>query len=219
MATTLTDIQSALSSCFPGQGLNLQVNQTGSQLSVMINRPANQTGINYDDLAETVLAKLRSLDLPNVTTIKMYGRPANSKQVEWQTSQAITTPSTKPVTNGFTNSLSNGSNGSNGKSLVSQKPKSKFQEYLQQFSHYSNVISAASLLGILLLLGFSTLAGQKTPQAVEYEYKVQSVPDLSFTSSMNAIGADGWELVFARRAQDSTTEDFSYECIFKRVKK
>jgi len=36
---------------------------------------------------------------------------------------------------------------------------------------------------------------------------------------MNQMGTEGWELVFARRAQDSTTDEFSYEVIFKRAKK
>jgi hypothetical protein len=35
---------------------------------------------------------------------------------------------------------------------------------------------------------------------------------------MNELGEEGWELVFARRAQDSITDEFSYECIFKRAK-
>lgn len=218
MPTTVQDIQSVLDACVLDKSCKLQVNHTGNQLSVMINRPANQEGVHYEEMAEAMLAKLRSLNLPNLSAVKFYGRPANSKQVEWQSSQTLTPPSAKPVTSSFTNGLSNGSNGRNGSSLLSQKPKSQFEEYLQQFSHYSNVITAASLLGILLLLGFNTIAGQKT-QAVEYEYKVQSVPDLTFTESMNRIGADGWEMVFARRAKDSGTDDFSYECIFKRVKK
>lgn len=101
---------------------------------------------------------------------------------------------------------------------ISQKPQSKFQGYLEQFSQYANVISAASLLGLLLLLGFNTLAGQKT-QAVFYEYKIHSVPDLTFAETMNVQGSEGWELVFARRARESSSDDFTYECIFKRVKK
>lgn len=89
----------------------------------------------------------------------------------------------------------------------SQKLKSKFQDYLEQLSHYSNVISAASLLGLLLLLGFNTSAGQK-PQPSIWEYKIVSVPDLTFMETMDQIGSDRWELVSARRAKDSTTDDF-----------
>lgn len=49
-----------------------------------------------------------------------------------------------------------------------------------------------------------------------WEYRIESVPDLSFDETMNEFGDEGWELVFARRAQNSITKDFSYECIFKR---
>jgi hypothetical protein len=180
----------------------------------MINRPVDQDSVDYEAIAEQMLGKLRSLNLPNVSTVKVYGRPANTKQVEWQLSRALSTSEAKPAvsTTKPSNSLSNGNGGS------PQKPKSKFQTYLEQFSHYSNVISAASLVGLLLLFTLNTFAGQKT-KAVEYEYKVSSVPDSTFTTSMDQEGAQGWELVFARRARDSTTDTFAYECIFKRVKR
>lgn len=214
MATSIQEVQSILSSCLANKNLALQVNQTGNQLSVMINRSANQSAIDYESVAETLLAKLRSLSLPNVTAIKFYGRLASTKQVEWQTSHPMTIETAKVKTKPSVSSFSNG----NASIAISQKPKSKFQGYLEQFSQYANVISAVSLLGLLLLLGFNTLAGQKT-QAVVYEYKIDSVPDLTFTETMNVQGSEGWELVFARRAKESSSDDFTYECIFKRVKK
>ena len=207
MTTTFQDLQSVLSACLSDENLRLQVKHTGSQLSIVINR-LNDTTVNYEDIAETLVAKLRSLNLPNVTAVKLYGRPANSKQLEWQASRPLVTEVAKPVVT-KASVMDNGS---------SQQFKSKFQGYLEQFSHYSNVISAASLLGLLLLLGFNTLVGQKT-QATVYEYKIESVSDTAFTETMDSKGGDGWDLVFARRAQDSVTEKFSYECIFKRVKK
>jgi len=208
MTATVQEIQTALSSCLPSKDLRLQVNHTGNQLSVVINRSLDQKAVNYDDLANVLIIKLRSLNLPNITAAKFYGRPANTKQIEWQTSLSIKDEIAKPTV----------SNSSAVNITSSQKQKAKFQNYLEQFSHYSNVISAASLLGLLLLLGFNTLAGQKT-QAVVWEYKIESVPDLAFTETMDQLGTGGWELTAARRAQDSTTDDFSYECIFKRVKK
>ena len=210
MATSVQEVQSILSSCLANKNLALQVNQTGNQLSVMINRSVNQSAIDYESVAETLMAKLRSLNLPNVNTVKLYGRAANTKQVEWQTSHPLITETAKPSVSSFSNG--------NASIAISQKPKSKFQGYLEQFSQYANVISAASLLGLLLLLGFNTFAGQKT-QAVVYEYKIASVPDLTFTETMNVQGSEGWELVFARRAKESSSDDFTYECIFKRVKK
>jgi hypothetical protein len=209
MTTAFQDLQSTLAACLPDQSLRLQVNHVGNQVSVMINRPADNVSVDYDLVAEVLISKLRSLNLPNVSSVKLYGRPANSKQIEWQVSHALVTEPVKPL---------GGNNGSGMTAISSQKVKSKFQNYLEQFSHYSNVISAASLLGLLALLGFNTLAGQKT-QSVVYEYKIESVNDLIFTETMNTRGVEGWDLVFARRARDSDTERFEYECIFKRVKK
>jgi hypothetical protein len=214
MATTAQDLHSALNACLSDKSLSLQVNQSGSQLSIMVNRPIDQDGVNYEEIAERLLAKLRSLNPPNISTVKVYGRPVNTKQVEWQTSRALAPSEVKPVVNPVKPS----SHLSNGNGSASQNPKSKFQTYLEQFSHYSNVISAASLVGLLLLFTLNTFAGQKT-KAVEYEYKIASVPDLTFTPTMDQQGADGWELVFARRAKDSDTDSFAYECIFKRVKR
>jgi hypothetical protein len=56
---------------------------------------------------------------------------------------------------------------------------------------------------------------------IQWEYRVETVPDLSFTQRVNAMGKDSWELVFARRASDGSTYSpvFSYEMIFKRPKK
>jgi hypothetical protein len=55
----------------------------------------------------------------------------------------------------------------------------------------------------------------------EWEYSVVSVPDNSFTEKMNEIGAQGWEVVFARRASDGREllPTFSYEIILKRPKR
>lgn len=52
--------------------------------------------------------------------------------------------------------------------------------------------------------------------SLRWEYTIESVPDLTFSQTMDALGKQGWELVFARRAQDSLSDKFSYECIFKR---
>jgi hypothetical protein len=49
------------------------------------------------------------------------------------------------------------------------------------------------------------------------QYRIEDVSDSGFTKTMNELGADGWELVFARRASDDITHSvFSYEVIFKR---
>ena len=49
----------------------------------------------------------------------------------------------------------------------------------------------------------------------QYDYHVDSIPDLDWSTKAQELGQDGWELVFARRASDSDG-NFLYECIFKR---
>jgi hypothetical protein len=80
----------------------------------------------------------------------------------------------------------------------------------------------ALLAGILLVQVSTVIVGLwSTPDVsiapVTWEYKIESVPDLLFTETMDSYGTGGWELVIARRAQNPITDDFSYECIFKRV--
>ncbi len=130
------------------------------------------------------------MNLLDINPVKLYGRSANFKQVEWQVSHALVTEPVKPL---------GGNNGSGMTAISSQKVKSKFQGYLEQFSHYANVISAASLLGVLLLLGFNTLVGQKAQdksiaKSIDWEYQVKSVDNIAFTEEMNRQGDLGWEL-------------------------
>jgi len=62
---------------------------------------------------------------------------------------------------------------------------------------------------------------EKISGPIEWEYRIESVPDRSFDQRMNAIGKDGWKLVSARRASDGADYSpvFSYEMILKRPKK
>ncbi len=70
---------------------------------------------------------------------------------------------------------------------------------------------------VLVLVFLSAGCGEKCCEKTmpKWEYKVESVPDTSFATTMNKLGAEGWEVVFARRARNSLDE-FSYEMIFKR---
>ena len=59
-----------------------------------------------------------------------------------------------------------------------------------------------SLVIITALLAFSLAVPARVEESAEqqWEYLIQSVPDLQFTDMMTLYGRDGWELVFARRA-------------------
>jgi hypothetical protein len=73
----------------------------------------------------------------------------------------------------------------------------------------TQIITAIMLAALLLIAVNSTFGNGFT-------YYIESVPDTGFSKEMNRLGADGWELVFARRAKDSDSDSFAYEMIFKR---
>ncbi|HKB41212.1 MAG TPA: hypothetical protein VKD72_32595 [Gemmataceae bacterium] len=77
------------------------------------------------------------------------------------------------------------------------------------------LILLVCLVGAHLLMDLLRLA---TSRNERWEYRVDVVPDTSFKAELDLLGHEGWELVFARRAQDRGTERFSYEMIFKRRK-
>lgn len=52
----------------------------------------------------------------------------------------------------------------------------------------------------------------------KWEYRIESPSDYTIKTMMDIYGADGWELVTARRASDGS-KTMSYECIMKRRKK
>ena len=70
-------------------------------------------------------------------------------------------------------------------------------------------------------IGRIDAVNEKINTRIEWEYRIESVPDRSFDQRINAMGKEGWELVFARRASDGSdySPTFSYEMIFKRPKK
>lgn len=74
------------------------------------------------------------------------------------------------------------------------------------------LVAAVALLAANLLLEL----GQTVGWRARWEYRIESPNDLLLSGELNELGADGWELVFARRASSSLTDGFAYEMIFKR---
>lgn len=74
-----------------------------------------------------------------------------------------------------------------------------------------------SKLAILGLFVTILLSGCGQPK---WEYLIESIPDASFSKTMDTHGENGWEMISARRASDGKTYEptFSYEVIFKRQK-
>jgi hypothetical protein len=73
------------------------------------------------------------------------------------------------------------------------------------------------LFGILIAT-LLNLVVPKKPAAVQWEYKVDSIEDYSFDSTIRRLGENGWEIASARRATTGEGDSSRglYEVIFKR---
>ncbi len=78
-----------------------------------------------------------------------------------------------------------------------------------------NVRVLVSITVAVIALSTAVIVATASPK---WEYYVGAVPDRAFIPAMDALGADGWELVTARRAstEDPSGREFRYEVIMKR---
>lgn len=74
-------------------------------------------------------------------------------------------------------------------------------------------------------LGLSLSVAMRPPEMpvvaapVRWAYRLEVIPDLAFHSTMDTLGAQGWSLVSARRANAAApgaSMDMAYESIFQR---
>jgi hypothetical protein len=71
------------------------------------------------------------------------------------------------------------------------------------------------LVTLLLIAGIEYKQLTKEPPFKRFTYEIQYFPDVAATSSssMNKMGADGWQIVSTRRATDSEGK-YGYEIVF-----
>jgi len=208
---TPDDIKASLTDAIQESGLILQVRQMGSQLVIMMNCPRHKADAQFQETASTLLNQLGSLNLPKITSAKFYGKREGNPQPEWQHTQNFpatpSPPSPPPVQEKLPMAI---------KTFVTAKKETpNLQKNLGSLQgiQESGLLVPGLLAGILVV---QILTGLASLGSVTWEYKIESVSDLLFTEMMDGYGDEGWELVTARRAQDSAG-NFSYECIFKRV--
>lgn len=204
------ELQALLSPVARSKNVSLQLNESNGQLTVVLNRLPTSNNVDYPDLAEKIVSTLRDTSLTHISTVRFYGRKQGAKQTEWKSSCEL----------GLNDSTISEPLGKTLKEGAEKEPNSQkknVRRFPYSFNSVRDSIVVVALVGILGILFANTLIGNKT-KAVAWEYQIESVPDLSFAETMDELGSEGWELVFARRAQNSITDDFSYECIFKRKK-
>jgi hypothetical protein len=182
--------------------ITVQISITDRSMTIVGESLAN---IEQSFFVNYVRQTIKKLKLSTVKTVYIRGKITDSKNPIW--TQIIDLEDEILVQNDAQNGQSN---------FVSQLNNSQGFNILIQFREIINTIFLGGILGIL----FFNLFWEQQPKTVEWEYKTESFEDAMFDSSINRIGQQGWELVFARRAL--TGGDYSrrgiYECIFKRPK-
>ena len=80
------------------------------------------------------------------------------------------------------------------------------------------VLIGLTIVGLLTFDETQTRTGirDKIVDRPQWEYTIESPDDLFIEDELERLGAQGWELVFARRATSDITDGVSYEMIFKR---
>jgi hypothetical protein len=178
--------------------ITVQISITGKSMTIIGESQAN---VEQSFFVDYVRQTIKELKLSTVKTVYIKGQITDTKNPIW--TQIIDLEDEILAQNGQSN-------------FVSQFNNSQVFNILIQFREIINTIFLGGILGIL----FFNLFWEQQPKTVEWEYKTESFEDTMFDSSINRIGQEGWELVFARRAL--TGEDYSrrgiYECIFKRPK-
>lgn len=180
--------------------ITVQISITGRSMTIVGESQAN---IEQSFFVDYVRQTIKKLKLSTVKTMYIKGQITDTKTPIW--TQIIDLEDEMLIQNGQSN-------------FVSQLNHSQVFNILIQFREIINTIFLGGILGILFFNLF--WFWEQQPKTVEWEYKTESFEDAMFDSSINRIGQQGWELVFARRAL--TGGDYSrrgiYECIFKRPK-
>ena len=81
------------------------------------------------------------------------------------------------------------------------------------------IVKKSDVITILLGLSFACLVLGVFKPVEKWEYRITPLENEHFTSNVNKIGNEGWQLVSARWASSSANTEWGYEMIFKRVKK
>lgn len=93
-------------------------------------------------------------------------------------------------------------------------------ETAHRASSQINVVIALLLL-LAIITGLQAVKAYQQPRlppVTKWEYKIGSEPDATLEATIKKLGAEGWEMVFARRVVDSLGANAKgqYEMIFRR---
>ncbi|WKT83438.1 MULTISPECIES: DUF4177 domain-containing protein [unclassified Thermosynechococcus] len=192
MKTNLEAIKQAIQGAIASEAVTVEVSQTGSQLTVIFNRPRDKT-VDFTALADQTVDILNRQPLGRINFVKFYGRKTGGTP-EWEYAEPLSPPPPQAV--------------------IQETLQTGLSEFGQRFQFYNQTITAASALAIFLML----LLGGLFPNS-KWEYKTvyvtaktvslgaypkfsaKEVSLMELESEVEKLGKQGWELV------DSFVED------------
>ncbi|MFN4066267.1 MAG: DUF4177 domain-containing protein [Thermosynechococcus sp.] len=191
MKTNLEAIRQQIQGAIAPAGVTVEVSQTGSQLTVIFNRPRDKT-VDFTALADQTVDILNRQPLGRINFVKFYGRKTGGTP-EWEYAEPLSPPPPQGV--------------------IQEKLQTGLSEFWQRFQFYNQTVTAASALAIFLMLLLGGLFPNskweyKTvyvrAETVSYVYPKLSTKEVSLIeleSEVEKLGKQGWELV------DSFVED------------
>jgi hypothetical protein len=184
------------------KGITVKATVANQCLSVIAE--AKSAAPEQSALVDFVRQGIANLNPRSIEKIIIQGKASNQKQIAWEEVVEL-----KPPVSGV--------NGTKPKVIVSSVQSEETPNRLAWLTHLRDHANTALLAGILLTLLVNGWNANR-PKSVFYEYKVESIKDAVFDSSMQQAGADGWELASARRAisGEGSSSEGLYEVIFKR---
>ncbi|WP_416667859.1 type IV pilin-like G/H family protein [Egbenema bharatensis] len=190
------------------KGITVTATTAGECLTIVAEA---KTKPDQSTLVECIRQGLNSLNPKSIQRVVVQGKAAGQSHSSWRESFTLS-PSSSSGTNG-----TNGSSRSTLTTLIQPKQAGKVLPLLNQFTQIRDIANTTLLAGIFLFLVVGAWSANR-PNPGVWEYKVEGVEDLSFDYKMQQLGAEGWEVISARRAVsgEGSSSRGLYEVIVRR---
>lgn len=167
-------------------------------------------------LVDFIRKGITNLKPEAIKQVVIQGRSNGNTTPTWRDSFDLQLPNLSTQGDSL---LSNNTKNNSNKSSIRISESNRLANLLKSFVNFQEVLNTAFLLGILLVLTVNLLANSK-PKVTAWEYKIETIDDVTFNSTIQQLGSEGWELASARRAVsgEGATSEGVYEVIFKRPK-
>lgn len=202
MKTNLEAIRQEIQGAIASEAVTVEVSQTGSQLTVIFNRPRDKT-VDFTALADQTVDILNRQLLGRINFVKFYGRKTGGTP-EWEYAEPLSPPPPQAV--------------------IQEKLQTGLSEFGQRFQFYNQTITAASALAIFLMLllgglfpnskwAYKTVyVRAETVSSDAYpKFSAKEVSVMELESEVEKLGKQGWELVDSFVENETVHPNFGNE--------